>query len=506
MLQDLDLYRDAPYHPADKAVHYKQTVLSYGQLNEYLEQCRAALSYDTYSKIILIVMNKGIELICSTLSVFFSKHVFCIIDVNTTEDGLSQIINETKANVVFTDAKNFKKLFCVFSKHQLHMIKFHFEESSCTLSLDIQAGLAPATQIGLNDDTSHIIYTSGSTAAPKGILCSRKAMWNFIKWECNYLQIEHGVNVSQMSAPWFEPYLRDIFLPLYCGGCICIPTKREEFDPKAFAAFAQEKKIDVLHMVPTMFRYLFLNPAVVIEHAIAHILLAGEMVYGTDVDQFCRQYQHSALYNLYGPSETTMARFCYSISVDDKNSFRVKVGQPLPDTAFWLIDEHGQTVYDNKPGEVVICTKYSSYGYCNREITEKNFSFLKNGSTVFKTGDIGKIHDDGTLELLGRKDYMRKIYGQKVYPEEIESAINQYAQVKKSMAVIHENKIIAMLEIYKDFSIDSLSEIINRTLIPYKRPHFIYVVDKIALNKSGKLDRKYMQKISEIEYIKKFMI
>lgn len=503
MLQDL--YHHASYHPADKAIQYKKTIISYEQLDEYLVECSSLLSYDIYSKVILIVMNKGIELILSTLSVFLSKHVFCILDGNTTEDGVRRIVGETKTNVVFTDSKNFKKMSALSPQLGVQLVQFHFDEGSEEISLKSYGKPAPASAFELNGDISHIIYTSGSTAAPKGILCSRKALWNFIEWESGYLQIKTKVNVSQMSAPWFEPFLRDLFLPLFCGGCICIPTKREEFDPKAFACFINEKKIDVLHIVPTMFRFLFLSPLMK-EHTIAHILLAGEMVYGTDVDKYYEKYDNGALYNLYGPSETTMARFAYKISKKDRDAFRIQVGTPLPDTDFLLIDESGEPVPEKDSGEVVIRTKQGSYGYCDKGITKKSFTFLKDGSTLFQTGDIGRINGEGCLELLGRRDFMRKIYGQKVYPEEIESAINLYPEVKKSIVVIEENKIIAMLETHKDFSIDVLSELIQRNLIPYKRPHYIYVVDKISVNKSGKLDRKYMQKISEITYTKKYMI
>ena len=114
-------------------------------------------------------------------------------------------------------------------------------------------------------------------------------MWSFIKWEYNYLQLDSKVNVSQMSAPWFEPYLRDVFLALFSGGCICIPTKREEFDPKAFYKFVEKMQIDVLHIVPTLFRYLFFNEKLG-EHNIKHILLAGEMLYGADVRKYYEKY------------------------------------------------------------------------------------------------------------------------------------------------------------------------------------------------------------------------
>ena len=121
-----------------------------------------------------------------------------------------------------------------------------------------------------------------------------------------------------------------------------------------------------------MFRYLFFNEKLG-EHNIKHILLAGEMLYGADVRKYYEKYDFGNLYNLYGPTETTMAKFCYKISTKDQTDFRIKVGKPLPDTEFWLLNENGKLAENKQIGEVIISTKQGTYGYLDKSMTKNVF-------------------------------------------------------------------------------------------------------------------------------------
>lgn len=503
MLQNL--YEGYSYVPSDAAIKYKNSIINYGRLNEHLIECSKMFSCMNCATTVLIMMDKGVEIVIATISVFLSKNVFCILDKNITEITFNEIIEETKSSVIFTDLKNSKRIEKIAEQYKINIVVVDFNCETEELSISQKNIYDIRRESNINIDDSHIIYTSGSTSKPKGIICSRSSMWSFIKWEYNYLQLDSKVNVSQMSAPWFEPYLRDVFLALFSGGCICIPTKREEFDPKAFYKFVEKMQIDVLHIVPTLFRYLFFNEKLG-EHNIKHILLAGEMLYGADVRKYYEKYDFGNLYNLYGPTETTMAKFCYKISTKDQTDFRIKVGKPLPDTEFWLLNENGKLAENKQIGEVIISTKQGTYGYLDKSMTKNVFGWLDDGTTIFKTGDIGYVDNEDNLELVGRKDYMQKIYGQKVYPEEIEGVINICANVKKSMVFIDNNKIIALIESNDYFDIDELVYTLTKNLIAYKHPHFIYVVENIPVNKSGKIDRNRFKSCSDINYKLKFII
>lgn len=498
---------NALYHPESNAIWYKNLSLTYENLNAMLLQADRMIDYENCPQVIILLMDRSIELVLATISVYVSAHIFCIIDVNTPIAHLVEIIRELGTNMIFTDKIHDSKWKDLSEECKLNIVTFSMDHAWKELSISKHICFDHREMKIQNSDCSHIVYTSGSTNIPKGIISSRKALLKFIEWEKEYLSIDAAINVAQMSTPWFDPFMRDIFLPLCCGGCICIPTKREFFDPKAFFEFAEEKRIDIIHIVPTLFRQLFLSDRYKQPHKIKKILLAGEMVYGADIKKYFKFYNYGDLYNLYGPSETTMAKFCYKITERDGSCNRIKVGKPLPETYCKIIDEEGKELPTEQEGEVVIYTKQCSYGYLKRqELNQQRFTVLNDGITSFKTSDTGILHSDGNLEIIGRLDTMQKIYGQKVYPEEIESVIRQCNGIHKCIAYIKGTQIIGVIEINHSFIREELEDIIQTNLVGYKRPHIIYIVEQIPTNKNGKLDRRNIKSMEGISVIEKIMI
>ncbi|MBQ7046356.1 MAG: AMP-binding protein [Oscillospiraceae bacterium] len=487
----------------EPAVCYRDLSLTYQNLNQMLLDVDKAIDYKSCPQVIAIFMDRSLELVLSTLSIFLSSHIFCIIDVNTPQDTLVGIINELGTNLIFTDKKQFNKLTDLAEINRWNTVVFSAQEDWKTVTIEKNICFENVEAEIDNDDCSHIIYTSGSTNVPKGIISSRKALLNFIKWEKEYLRIQKPINVAQMSTPWFDPYMRDIFLPLSCGGCICLPTKREYFDPKAFFDFAEDKKVDLVHIVPTLFRQLFLNSRAQRQHNIKNILLAGEMIYGADIKKYFDFYNSGTLFNLYGPSETTLAKFCYKISAEDTENTRIKVGKPIDNTFFKVVDSDGAEVSAGEIGEVIIYTKDCSYGYLNNPQKNMEAFNRENEYVSFRTSDTGFVHEDGNLELVGRLDSMHKVYGQKVYPEEIEAAVMLCSQVKKCRCDIQDNQIKAIIEVMPDFEKEALQKVIAN-LSEYKRPRRIYVVGQVPTNKNGKVDRR--ASIDEMDIIEKFVL
>lgn len=486
------------------AIKYSDISINYSELANYIIECESNIYYDKLADVIIVFMEKGIEIIVSILTIFYSEHIFCVLDTKTNDNTLKEIIEETHSNSIFTDKKNIHRIKEFASKlnSSINIFEFIFENKKLIINNEISCSknFDKTYKNIYNSDVSHIIYTSGSTSKPKGILCSKTSLINYIKWECDFLNVNSNTNVSMLSAVCFEPFLRDLFVPLHVGGCICVPTKREEFDPNAFFEYINENSVNLIHIVPTMFRYLFLQNTV-IETFIDYILIAGEMLYGSDIKKYFETYKRLNLYNLYGPSETTMAQFCHKIDARDQDKYIVCVGKPLPNTYFELCSDE-----NNNEKEVVIYTKNGSHGYADRYLNQGKFSFLGNGISAFKTGDLGCIDENNNLVILGRKDNMKKVYGQKVYPEEIEGVLNEFCGVKKSIVIIKENKIIAILETAKNFVVEKFYDHLKLNLISYKIPHFIYFIDVIPLNKSGKIDRKEILKHMDDYNLKKLTL
>lgn len=469
-------------------IEYKGNELTYHKAHILMDEIEAVIKDNRCPQVIAILMERSVELVLATLSCFDSEHIFCILDINMSVEKISESLNELGSNLILTSEKQYSKIERNACVQEWNTVVLNYQEKTSAILIENNIIYGKRERRIDNPDCSHIIFTSGTTGKPKGIICSRKSTIAFIKWERSYLDLEEGVHIAQMSTPWFDPFLRDLFLPILCKGTLHIPTERECFDPKAFFSFCAQNEIDLIHIIPTLFRQLFLGERDEYSHNIKFILLAGEMLFGVDVKKYFKKYKSGSLYNLYGPSETTLAKFCHRISVKDIDSETVKVGKPIGKTFARIIDKDGNSLPKCVAGEVVIHTEDGSYGYLDNNIQNENMFSWHSSCCSFHTADRGFIDEEGDLVLLGRIDNMRKVYGQKVFPEEIEGVLLSCQGVRECRCDITNNRISAYIETDPSFDIVFVKLALS-SFVKYKRPRKIMVVDHIPVNKSGKVDR-----------------
>lgn len=499
----LNSFKNYPEHVAitynDKKITYKSLYEKVKVLTNYLQDVQN-------SSVVTIYMNRSIETVIAVLATILADRIFCAIDINTPKSNILKIVQEIESNIIITDETYICSLpMSDMSDKKIYKLSL---KDSNSLSIIEYGKNFYTIQSFSTQDVSHIIYTSGSTNLPKGVLARQTSLINFISWEHDILHIvSKNIATAQISTPWFDPYARDLFLPLFYGGCVCIPNKRQLFDARAFFDFSKRNKINVIHIVPTLFRQLFLNQKYYEDYSIEHILLAGEMVHGDDIKKYRERFSNGQLYNLYGPTETTMSKFYHIINKNDICVEHVHVGKPLPDTFCKIIDNNGKELPFGNEGEIVIYTKFASLGYLKRpQLNKEYFADIGNGIVEYRTSDMGIMHSADDLEVVGRKDNMKKIYGQKIHSEEIESVMLKYSEVKNCAAYITENKVIALVEKTNNFQFKILEDILNKYLLKYKIPSEILLVIKIPLNKNGKIDRKNIDNIDESYIIERIPV
>lgn len=356
-------------------------------------------------------------------------------------------------------------------------------------------------------DDCYLISTSGSTGEPKAILGSHKGLCHFIKWEISEFQLGRSSCVSWLSHPTFDVSLRDIFVPLCCGGTLFIPEERVKTNPRSLLQWLEDQSISLTHIVPTLFRLL--TEAITARNADGRILpslelalIAGEPLYGFDVIRWSNVVgDHTKLVNLYGPSETTLAKLFYPIDVSvlEPNAI-VPLGKPIPGARVLILKENRVCDFEEE-GEICIETRYRSHGYFkNPDMTEK--AFAKNpadpGSldSVYRTGDLGKMLRDGNIQFVGRNDSQVKLHGARVELGEIEVTLTQNPQVKLAAASLRTDdkgyqRLIAYL-VPKDgqeLHVESLRKHMAERLPDYMNPNLYMILDSLPLTSSGKIDR-----------------
>ena len=353
------------------------------------------------------------------------------------------------------------------------------------------------------DDVSYVYFTSGSTGQPKGIAGRLKGIDHFIRWEIETLELGPGTRVSQLLNFTFDGSLRDIFVALGAGGCVCLPPDRDTIlDARRLVRWLDEQRVNVVHCVPSLFRSI-VNEATDpgLFAALRYILMAGEPLLPADVKRWMGVFgERVRLINLYGTSETTMAKFTYFVTAADAERQSIPVGQPMPGARAVVVDEKGKVCPPGAIGEIYIRTPYRSHGYYNQpELTNEVFVPNPFGTDpsdiVYKTGDLGRVMPDGNFEFLGRRDQQVKVRGARVELAEIDNLLRRHEAVKEVAVVDYEdpssNKYLcAYVVLQSVVDLGDLRDYVAEHLPDYMVPSVFLLMDELPRTVSGKVDRK----------------
>jgi amino acid adenylation domain-containing protein len=368
------------------------------------------------------------------------------------------------------------------------------------------APAAPAADIAVEIDPDalcYVYFTSGSTGRPKGIAGRLKAIDHFVRWEIETFGVGEGTRVSQLTSPAFDAFLRDAFVPLAAGGTICVPPSRETvLDGARLADWIDRQGVNLMHCTPSVFRSLLASvPGAERFPSLKRILMAGEPLLPADVRRWRAVFgDRIELVNFYGPSETTMIKLFHRVRPEDAEAKTIPVGQPMPGCRALVVDDKGQPCPPGRIGEIYIRTPYRSLGYLNQpertaEVFIRNPWSDRADDIVYKTGDLGRLREDGGFEVIGRRDHQVKIRGIRVELAPIEERLREHAAVAEAVVAdrtdIQGNKFLcAYVALRTEIETGRLAEHLRATLPEAMIPSAWVILEALPRTLSGKVDRK----------------
>jgi len=349
------------------------------------------------------------------------------------------------------------------------------------------------------DELATIFFTSGSTGSPKAIAGRLLGVSAFVDWEINALQGCGELRVAQLSSAAFDGFLKDLFVPLGAGGTVCIP---EDVDlalyPEALAEWIRSADVNVLHLVPTTCRKLLgvIEPGQL--PSVKAIVLAGEAIRPEDVTRLLNAFGEDVrLFNLYGPTETTLTKTYHRLTSADAAAASVPIGRPMPGVAVRVVEDGGRVCAPGESGEILLVTELGSIGYIgDPEATAQRFTIdpLGTGTPAYRTGDIGRLNSSGELEFLGRRDNQVKIRGVRIEPEEVEAVMVRHPAVVHAAAITElgpdeEPRLVCFCELRFEIGATSLLDHAGKYLPRWMLPSRIVALSGLPLTANGKLDR-----------------
>ncbi|HLD68858.1 MAG TPA: amino acid adenylation domain-containing protein, partial [Pseudomonas sp.] len=345
---------------------------------------------------------------------------------------------------------------------------------------------------------AYVLYTSGSTGLPKGVMIEHRSVCNQI----GALQERYGLNaqdrILQFAAITFDMAVEEIFGALLSGAALVLRSDAW-LDTTAFCALCEQHEITVANLPTVFWQQLSRDAQAEIPPVLRQIMIGGEAVGKQAVAQwFARTGHRPVLFNAYGPTEATVNASIRQLE-PGKTDFR-SIGKPVRNMQLHVLDSHGQLVPLGVAGEIHIGGMGVARGYLNRpELNAERFitdPFSDEPrARLYKTGDLGRWLPDGNLEYLGRNDDQVKIRGFRIELGEIEALLAACPGVREVVVIAREDdeasgkRLVAYL-CGEPAPAEQLRAELLKRLPEYMVPSAFVQLDALPLTPNGKLDRR----------------
>jgi amino acid adenylation domain-containing protein len=477
--------RRASETPAATAVICGEETLSYGDVSERSNRLASrlrALGVDAGS-LVAICLERSPDLIVASLAVWKAGGAYIPLDPDFPPGRLHFMLADSGATVLITEEHLLKRLPRVTA----HTICTDRERNL------LQSGpSAMPPSLPDADRLAYVIYTSGSTGQPKGVEVTHRSLANLLA----SMQREPGMGTNErllaVTTFSFDIAALELYLPLISGGQVVIAENSVTRDGPALARLIDAEKITVMQATPVTWRLLLQSgwrgsPGL-------KALCGGEAL----SRELARQLITTGceLWNLYGPTETTI----WSTLDRVRHADRLSIGHPVANTQIHVLDERGEPLPPGVPGELYIGGAGLARGYLRRqELTAERFieSPRHGGARLYRTGDLARRLSDGRLEWLGRLDAQVKLRGFRIEPGEIEAVLEQQESVDNAVVAVRrdaaqEERLVAYLTAKGPAEPRSsdLRRALQKHLPDYMIPAEFVVLAEFPLTANRKVDRE----------------
>jgi len=484
------------------AVVFKDQQLSYTTLNQRANQLAYHLqSLGVKAEVLVgLCIERSIDMVIGLLGILKAGGAYLPLDPAYPVARLAFMLEDARVPVLLTHSSLVDSL----PSHKAQVVCLNTESFSLLSSDNPVSGVKPS-------HLAYVIYTSGSTGKPKGVMIQHQSLVNFI----NTAIIEYGLtrhdHILQFASISFDAAAEEIYPCLACGGMLVLRFDEMLNSVSLFLQHCRELGLTVLDL-PTAFWHQVTSELatskVMLPDSLRLVIIGGERALSEQVGLW-QQWVGATprLVNTYGPTEATVVATMYQLpcSVPLEREWRdIPIGCAIHNVQTYVLDKYLQPVPIGVPGELHIGGAGLGRGYLNRpKLTQEKFiqNPFKEGSRLYKTGDLARYLPDGNIEYLGRIDNQIKIRGFRIELGEIEAVLGQHPAVREN-AVIEisrsarndavdktDKRLIAFIVLGQNIENTDLRTFIQKQLPDYMIPSAFVPMEAMPLTPNGKIDR-----------------
>jgi amino acid adenylation domain-containing protein len=485
--------QEAMRRPDAVAIRIADEQLTYRQVNERANQVAHRLRKLGVGPDVMVgtLLDRSLDLVIGLLGILKAGGAFVPLDPNYPMERLEFMAADIAAPVVLVQNSVVQRLS---DPTWLRGKSLSLDQSRAEIAKE---SVENPTNQTTAESLAYVMYTSGSTGQPKGVMVSHRAVVRLVK-NTNYIDLSEQQVFLQFSPISFDASTLEIWGALLNGGCLAVmPPEKQSLSDLGTAI--RQYGVTTLWLTAGLFNVM-VEQRVEDLRPLRQLVAGGDALSPAHVRKALKNLPGCRLINGYGPTEGTTFSCCHTISAEDAEGSSIPIGRPIANTQVYLLDSENQLVPPGDVGELCIGGDGLARGYLNQpELTAAKFvrhPFRDEPETrIYKTGDLARYRPDGTIEFLGRSDNQVKISGYRIEPGEIESVVMQHPSVRSTVVVPRqdapgEKKLIAyVVAEERGCSFAELRAYLQQKLPAYMMPSAFVLMDALPLSPNGKVDR-----------------
>lgn len=473
--------------PTKVALVLENEELTYEELNKRANQlAREIQKYISPEDIIAILCGSSFAAIVSILAVLKAGGAYLPLDITYPAERINNILSNSETGLLLTDQKDL---------HAIHFMGKIIRLDQIDLSDNSDTNL-PSTCTP--ESLAYVLYTSGTTGVPKGVLIEHKNVVNLMTKAAPYFQVSSQDVWTMFHTYCFDVSVWEMYGALLHGGRLVIVPAQVTQEPGELRNLIIEKGVTMFCQTPSAF-YLLAEEMIsnVRQTSLRYVILGGEAVKLYKLKGWYEHYQQASLINGYGITETTVYSTYKEITEHEIEHNINSIGRPIPTNYMYILGENMDLCPIGVLGEIYIGGLCVGRGYVkNQALTDRKFveePFVP-GQKIYRTGDLARWHPNGDIDFLGRTDHQVRVRGFRVEIGEIESVLLRYETIKDVVVIglpdeVNGTQLVSYFTSTQKENITQIRAHLERYLPNFMIPAYFVQLDELPLSTNGKVNR-----------------
>jgi amino acid adenylation domain-containing protein len=483
--------RQAADNPKREALSYNDKVLTYQELNIRANQLAHHLMDNgvTTGDLVGVLMNETEEAIISFLAILKAGGAYVPLDPAYPMERLAYMLENSKAKIVIT-----------YEKLRAKLVPYG---SVSTILLDVDGPMIfkgdqtnPEKAV-FRDDLAYVIYTSGSTGKPKGVAIEHRGVVRMF-FNTDWITFNSRTRVLKTAAFAFDVSVMEIWGTLMLGGRLFLYSKDDLLDPQFLKQKLAEEKINFLFIASSWLNQLIeVDPTIF--YPLKTLMSGGDKLSAKHINKLMSVNPDLEVINAYGPTENSV--WSTSCRLSGEQFEPMPIGKPIPNSTAYIMDESLQILPIGVIGEICVGGAGVARGYVNNEAKTRD-RFVDDpfnpGQKLYKTGDLGRWLEDGTIEFHGRNDNQIKLRGYRIELGEIEHAVVEHSKIDQCAVIVSgsdekDKMLVCFYTGSEEIQHSDLKGFLKETLPDYMIPMKFVRLEKLPMTPNGKTNRLALQ-------------